>query len=56
MALLQQAESLLMQDMPIIPLYYYVSLQLVKPRVKGFNDNMRDIHLSRYKEINSDTE
>ena len=48
MQLLQQAESLLMRDMPVIPLYYYVSRHLVKPGVTGFHDNVRDIHLSRY--------
>ncbi|NIP17568.1 MAG: peptide ABC transporter substrate-binding protein, partial [Xanthomonadales bacterium] len=48
MATLQRAESLLMRDMPVIPLYYYVSRHLVKPGVTGFYDNARDIHLSRY--------
>ena len=48
MELLQQAEALLMQDMPVIPLYYYVSRHLVRPRVSGYTDNLRDIHLSRY--------
>jgi len=46
--LLRQAEWLLMQDMPVIPLYYYVSRHLVNPRITGFADNVRDIHLSRY--------
>ena len=48
MELLQRAESLIMQDMPLIPLYYYVSRHLVSPRVGGFVDNVRDVHLSRY--------
>ena len=48
MKLLQQAETQLMQDMPVIPLYYYVSRHLVNPRITGFADNVRDIHLSRY--------
>ncbi len=48
MVALQQAETLLMRDMPVIPLYYYVSRHLVKPGVSGFHDNVRDIHLSRY--------
>jgi oligopeptide transport system substrate-binding protein len=48
MNLLQQGETVLMQDMPVIPLYYYVSRHLVNPRVTGFSDNVRDIHLSRY--------
>jgi ABC-type oligopeptide transport system substrate-binding subunit len=54
MELLQQAETHLMQDMPVIPLYYYVSRHLVNPKVSGFIDNVRDIHLSRYLELESD--
>jgi oligopeptide transport system substrate-binding protein len=45
---LQQAETLLLRDMPAIPLYYYVSRHLVDPRVRGYVDNPRDVHLSRY--------
>lgn len=48
MEALHQAESLLMRDMPVIPLYYYVSRHLVSDRVRGYHDNVRDIHLSRY--------
>ena len=48
MELLRQAEAQLMQDMPAIPLYYYVSRHLVNPAVGGYEDNVRDIHLSRY--------
>lgn len=48
MQLLQQAETLLIRDMPVIPLYYYVSRHLVSPRVRGYHDNVRDVHLSRY--------
>jgi oligopeptide transport system substrate-binding protein len=51
MALLQQAEVVLMRDMPVIPLYYYVSRHLVRPGVEGYIDNLRDIHLSRYMDI-----
>ena len=47
MELLQQAEAHLMKDMPVIPLYYYVSRHLVRPRLSGFLDNVRDVHLSR---------
>jgi ABC-type oligopeptide transport system substrate-binding subunit len=51
MELLQRAEARLMQDMPVIPLYYYVSRHLVSPAVRGFENNVRDIHLSRYLEL-----
>ncbi len=48
MEFLQQAEARLLESMPLIPLYYYVSRHLVKSDVQGFKDNIRDIHLSRY--------
>jgi len=49
--LLQQAETLLLRDTPVIPLYTYVSRHLVDPRVRGFVDNPRDVHLSRYLDL-----
>ncbi|MEE4175145.1 MAG: peptide ABC transporter substrate-binding protein [Xanthomonadales bacterium] len=49
--LLQQAETLLLRDTPVIPLYYYVSRHLVDPRVRGYVDNPRDVHLSRYLDL-----
>jgi oligopeptide transport system substrate-binding protein len=48
MNLLHEAEWMLLQDMPVIPLYYYVSRHLVNRKVTGFVGNVRDIHLSRY--------
>jgi len=45
---LHQAEAQLMKDMPVIPLYYYVSRHLVRPEISGFSENVRDVHLSRY--------
>ena len=55
MELLRQSETLLMEDMVVIPIYYYVSRHLVRPGTSGFIDNIRDIHLSRYldKETNN---
>lgn len=45
---LTRAEARLLQQQAIIPLYYYVSRHLVKPVVRGYVDNVMDIHLSRY--------
>lgn len=50
---LQQAEAHLMQDMPVIPLYFYVSRHLVKPTLTGYVPNTRDVHLSRYMGVKS---
>ncbi len=46
--LLRQAEARAMQRQPVAPLYYYVSRRLISPRVKGWVDNPRGIHLQRY--------
>lgn len=35
-ALLHKAENILMDDMPIIPLYYYTSVVAANPKVKGW--------------------
>lgn len=48
MARLRQAEARLLETLPVVPLYYYVSRHLVRPDVTGWHDNVRDIHLSRY--------
>ena len=47
-ALLTQAESILQHDLPVIPLYHYVSRHLVQPHIQGYIDNDMDRHLSRY--------
>jgi oligopeptide transport system substrate-binding protein len=46
--LMRQAEAIAMADMPIIPIYYYVSKNLVGAHVVGFEDNTRDIHRTRW--------
>jgi oligopeptide transport system substrate-binding protein len=42
--LLEAAERQLLADMPIIPLYFYVSKRLVKPWVAGYRPNIMDHH------------
>ena len=48
MALLQEAERLLLKTQPIMPLYTYVAPRLVKPYVRGWQPNMLDQHPSRW--------
>jgi len=50
-ALLTQAEAILVRDMPVIPTYYYVNKNLVGPQVRGWVDNPRNTHLSRWLSI-----
>jgi oligopeptide transport system substrate-binding protein len=44
MQMLHDAEAILTEGAPIIPLYYSVSLNMVQPRVKHFYENLQDIH------------
>ena len=42
--ILADAERLLMDELPILPIYFYVSKNLVKPYVRGFYNNVLDQH------------
>jgi oligopeptide transport system substrate-binding protein len=52
---LQRAENQLLKDMPVIPLFFYVSRHLIAPGVSGYEPNIRDIHLSRYLGVETTT-
>jgi oligopeptide transport system substrate-binding protein len=41
-ALFTEAETMLMEQMPIIPLYTYTSKHLVHPSVEGMHTNLMD--------------
>ena len=45
--LLQQAEVVLIEDMPILPIYFYTTTRLVKPWVRGYEPNIMDHHRSK---------
>jgi oligopeptide transport system substrate-binding protein len=47
-ALFKQAEQIALDDSAGIPLYYYLSRNVVSPKVKGFADNVFDIHRTRW--------
>ena len=42
--ILREAEQLLMDELPILPIYYYVSKNMVKPHVRGLYNNLLDFH------------
>ncbi|AXQ30801.1 peptide ABC transporter substrate-binding protein [Solimonas sp. K1W22B-7] len=46
-AQLEQAERILLEDLPMIPLTFYVSKNLVKPWVRQWQDNILDYHYSK---------
>ena len=45
---LRQAEAIVMADQPVIPIYYYVSKNLVSQQIAGWVDNTKDIHRTRW--------
>ncbi|MGB5724579.1 MAG: peptide ABC transporter substrate-binding protein [Parasphingorhabdus sp.] len=45
--LMRQAEAVLIADMPVLPLYYYVTRSLVANRIAGWEDNISNVHPSR---------
>ena len=47
-SILQRAEAKMLNEHPVIPLFFYVSKHLVSPRVGGWVDNPLDVHLSQY--------
>ena len=48
METLRQAESLLLSEQVIMPIYYYSQFHLVDTRVRGWEMNLRDVHLARW--------
>ena len=45
---MRQAETLMLADMPVLPIYHYVSKNLVSPRVEGWVDNAKNTHRTRW--------
>ncbi len=39
-----QAEKILLEEAPIVPIYHYNSIRLIDPRVKGWYSNLLDQH------------
>ncbi len=44
MDMLHQAEAILMDELPIIPIYFRVTKNMVRPYVHGFYENLQDVH------------
>ncbi len=47
-AVFQQAEKILLEEAPILPIYTYTSLTLLSPTVKGWYPNILDHHPYKY--------
>ena len=46
--LMREAELIAMGQMPVIPIFYGVSKNLVSPRVQGYEDNVANVHPARF--------
>ncbi|MGB5591332.1 MAG: peptide ABC transporter substrate-binding protein [Gammaproteobacteria bacterium] len=55
MRLLSEAEALMLEQQPVIPLYFYVTRRLVKPWVKGWQGNVLDANPTRHFYIDDDS-
>lgn len=47
-AMLEEAERILLADMPIMPIYFYVSQAMVSPKLVGWESNILDHHPSKF--------
>jgi len=45
--LLEHAERTMLEDQPLIPIYFYVNKHLVKPEVQGWYDNVMNVMYSQ---------
>jgi oligopeptide transport system substrate-binding protein len=46
--LMQQAETILMTELPVAPIYFYTRNNLQLSNVKGWEHNLLDIHPYKY--------
>ena len=49
--ILKQAETLLLEEVPVIPILYYTANSLVSPRLQGWEDNVMNVHGTRWMSI-----
>lgn len=53
MQLLQQAEAIWIEEMPVIPIYFYQSINIISPKLEGFFPTPQDkhpLHLLRFRD------
>jgi oligopeptide transport system substrate-binding protein len=50
-AILAEAETVFLRDVPQVPLMYYSSRSLVSPKVVGWEENLRNVHPTRFLSI-----
>lgn len=47
-ACFQKAEAILLDEAPVVPLYYYTRVYLKQPSVKGWYANIQDVHMPKF--------
>lgn len=52
---LREAEAQLLEDLPVLPIYFYVTKRLVSPRVRGWQGNIMDHHPTRFMRLTDGT-
>jgi oligopeptide transport system substrate-binding protein len=50
-ALYQKMDAILVNELPVIPIYYYTRVHLVNPKVKGFWPTLLDFHPWKFVDI-----
>ncbi len=53
--LFQQAEAILVEEVPILPIYIYSKVNLISPEVKGWTPNILDRHPYKYVYLEAET-
>ncbi|MFT4537591.1 MAG: oligopeptide transport system substrate-binding protein [Planctomycetota bacterium] len=43
-----RAEEILMEELPILPIYFYVTQNIFSPRIGGYFDNVQDEHFPKF--------
>jgi oligopeptide transport system substrate-binding protein len=49
----QEAERILMEELPVLPIYYYVSSKMIRESVQGWYPNLLDRHPYKYVHLES---
>lgn len=51
LALFKEADTILQNELPLLPIYFYISRNLVSPKISGWVDNALDGHRISYLDI-----
>lgn len=56
LSILTRAEQIFVDELPAIPIYFYTSINIVKPNVKGFFPSAQDLHPLQLLRFEDDSE